>query len=458
MNKDENKKYLSSVAALLNQTPKKACVLTFGCQQNEADSEKIRSMAVMMGYELTDDGKSADLVVVNTCAIREHAELKALSIIGSFKANKQNNPDAIIAVVGCMAAEPHMAEKIKKSYGFVSFTLEPSSIHRFPELVYKTLTERKRSFVFGGEETVVEGINPHRASKHRAWVSIMYGCNNFCSYCIVPYVRGRERSRAFSDVLRECQALVDEGYREITLLGQNVNSYKSDTDFAGLLESIARIPGDFIIRFMTSHPKDVSDRLIEVMGKYRGKIAPHFHLPLQSGSDEILSKMNRTYDTKRYTAIVEKLRLAVPDIALTSDIIVGFPGESESDFEATLDILDKVRFDMVYSFIYSPREGTRAAKMENQIPDSVKTERMTRLLEMQGNISKEKNMPLFDTVVKVLVDSFENEGEKRIFSARTMTNKLVHFYSDDDLVGKFANIKINKVGAFALFGEITGEN
>ncbi len=343
----------------------------------------------------------------------------------------------------------------KRSYGYVSFTLEPSLLHKFPELLFKALTERKRSFVFGNEDwNIVEGVTPHRVSGHKAWVSIMYGCNNFCSYCIVPYVRGRERSRNSSDVISECQSLVDAGYREITLLGQNVNSYKSDMNFASLLEAVAKIPGDFIVRFMTSHPKDASDELIEVVGKYLGKIAPAFHLPLQSGSDRILKAMNRTYDTKRYLSIVEKLRKVAPDIAITSDIIVGFPGESEEDFEATLDILRKVEFDMVYSFIYSRRKGTRAADMEEQVSNEIQTARMARLLEMQGNISKKKNMPYLNTSVRVLVDSVSEDG---VYNARTPENKLVHFRYDgdkSDLIGKFKYVKITRVGAFDLSGEL----
>ncbi|MBR2431900.1 MAG: MiaB/RimO family radical SAM methylthiotransferase, partial [Clostridia bacterium] len=277
-------------------------------------------------------------------------------------------------------------------------------------------------------------------------------------YCIVPYVRGRERSRSSADVIAECQALVDAGYREITLLGQNVNSYKSDMNFAELLEAVANIPGDFLVRFMTSHPKDASDELIEVVGKHLGKIAPSFHLPLQSGSDSILSAMNRTYNTERYLSIVKKLREKAPDIALSTDIIVGFPGESDEDFEATLNILREVEFDIVYSFIYSKREGTRAAKMENQIPEGIKTERMTRLLEMQGNISKKKNLPYLDTVIRVLVDSVSDDG---VYSARCPKNKLVHFSYDgnkEDIIGKFKYVKITRIGAFDLSGELIGEN
>ena len=281
-----------SVQSMLGQNMKKAHVITLGCQQNEADSEKIRAMAVEMGYEITDSPESADLVVINTCAIRKHAELKALSIIGRFKASKAENPEFILAMVGCMAAEPHINELIKKSYHHVSFTLEPSMIHKFPEMLFKAITEKKRAFIFNSDEgNIIEGIEPLRSLKHRAWVSVMYGCNNFCSYCIVPYVRGRERSRDSKDVIAECKKLIDCGCKEITLLGQNVNSYKSDMDFASLLEAIAKLDGDFILRFMTSHPKDVSDALIEVMGKYPEKIAPCFHLPLQSGSDTVSSML-----------------------------------------------------------------------------------------------------------------------------------------------------------------------
>ena len=450
----EVKRYINSARALLNEGLRRACVITFGCQQNEADSEKIRGMARMMGYALTDKTEDADLIVVNTCAIREHAELKALSLLGRFKALKKKNPELIIGVVGCMAAEPHIADMLKKDFHYVTFTLEPSMIYKLPELVYKNLSLKKRSFVFNSDEgNIVEGIEPIRTSAHRAWVSVMYGCNNFCSYCIVPYVRGRERSRNSKEIIRECEKLVFDGYREITLLGQNVNSYKSDMDFASLLESIAQIQGDFIIRFMTSHPKDVSDKLIDVMGKYKGKIAPCFHLPLQSGSNSVLRAMNRTYNTDKFLSTVESLRLAVPDIALTSDIIIGFPGESERDFSDTLDMLSKVRFDMVYSFLYSKREGTRAAGMKNQISDDIKGERMSRLLELQNAISLEKNMAYIDTVQKVLVDSISKRGSSFTYSARTLTNKLVHFDSQEDAVGSFRYVKINRAGAFDLFGE-----
>jgi len=450
--------YIKAVREINASGDKRCCVITLGCQQNEADSEKIRAMATDMGYTLTNEPSEADFIVVNTCAIREHAELKALSVVGNFKALRAARPELVVGVCGCMAAEPHRAEKIKKSYHHVSFTLEPSLIHRLPELLYRALSERKRSFVFGEDEgDIVEGIGSVRVSGHKAWVSIMYGCNNFCSYCIVPYVRGRERSRKSADVIKECKELVARGYKEITLLGQNVNSYKSDMTFAELLSAVASIEGDFIVRFMTSHPKDVSDELIEVFGKYTGKIAPAFHLPLQSGSSKILKAMNRTYDTERYLETVEKLRRAVPDVALTSDIIVGFPGESDEDFKGTMDMLRRVRFDMVYSFIYSKREGTRAAKMDNQVPDEVNKERMAELLSVQCNISKEKNEELVGTVQRVIVDGFEERDGVRVYNARCPRNKLVHFEGGGDYVGNFINVKITKAGAFDLLAEIVEE-
>ena len=447
--------YIERVRSQVLGQNKYAHVITLGCQQNEADSEKIRAMATMMGYEITDDAALASMIVINTCAIREHAELKALSILGKFKEKRRGDPDAVVALVGCMAAEAHVAEKLKDRYHQVSFTLEPAQLHRFPEMTYKALIDKKRSFILGANEfDIVEGVTPHRASDYRAWVSVMYGCNNFCSYCIVPYVRGRERSRESRAVIEECRELINGGYREITLLGQNVNSYSADMDFATLMETIANIPGDFVLRFMTSHPKDVSDKLIEVMGKYPEKIAPHFHLPLQSGSDGILKAMNRTYDTARFLSIVEKLRAAVPGIALTTDVIVGFPGESEEDFRGTLSLLESVKFDMVYSFIYSPREGTVAAKKTNQVDEAVKGERMRRLLKLQDEISLSKNLEYVDRVERVLVDLPSKRGEENLYSGRTLTNKRVHFTADDAKVGEFLNVKINRAGPFDLFGEV----
>lgn len=448
--------FINAVRMRIERRPHAAYVQTFGCQQNEADSEKIRAIAQMMGYHLAESPDEADLIILNTCAIREHAEKKALSVLGNLKALKLKNPELIIGLCGCMAAESCVVEKIKKSYPFVSFTVEPNMLHKIPELVAMRIVRGKKGYVINEDSgDIIEGIAPHRASPFSAWVSIMYGCNNFCSYCIVPYVRGRERSRNSSEVLNECKSLVARGYKEITLLGQNVNSYSSDIDFADLLERIANLDGDFVVRFMTSHPKDVSDRLIEVVGKYTGKIAPCFHLPLQSGSDRILKAMNRTYDTERYLKTVEKLRRACPGIALTSDIIVGFPGEEEDDFVATLKMLEEVRFDMVYSFIYSKRTGTKAATMENQVPNAVQSERMGRLLELQTNISYEMNLPYVGRTEKVLI----HKQEGSLYTGRTLSNKLVHINTDEEnLIGRFVYVKINSVGAFYLTGELERKN
>ena len=450
--------FISGVRNIVFGNDKYATVITLGCQQNEADSEKLRAMATDMGYTLTDEPSKADLIVVNTCAIREHAELKALSIVGSFKGYRKEKPELIVGVCGCMAAEPHRAEQIKKSYHHVSFTLEPNLIHKFPELVHKALTEKRRSFIFGQDKgELVEGMGAVRASGHKAWVSIMYGCNNFCSYCIVPYVRGRERSRKSEDVINECRELIKAGYKEITLLGQNVNSYKSDITFPKLLEAVAQIPGDFVVRFMTSHPKDASDELIEVFGKYTGKIAPAFHLPLQSGSDKVLREMNRTYNSERYLDRVRKIREAVPNAAITTDIIVGFPGESDEDFRSTMNILKEVRFDMVFSFNYSPREGTRAASMDNQISDEVKKVRMSELLSVQCEISREINETLVDTVQRIIVDGAEEKGGETLYFGRTAGNKLVHFKADENCIGQFVKVKIKRAGAFDLFADIERE-
>ncbi len=428
-------------------------VLTLGCQQNEADSERIRGMAEAMGYSAAKEPEEASLIVVNTCAIRRHAELKALSIVGRFKAIKTARPETVIGICGCMAAEPHMVEHIKKNFHFVTFTLEPNRLFRFPELVAKALLEQSRSFVLGEDDgKIAEGLPIRRTNPHKAYVSIMYGCNNFCSYCIVPYVRGRERSRESAAVIEECRTLVADGVKEITLLGQNVNSYRADMSFADLISAIAEIEGDFIIRFMTSHPKDVSNELIEAMRKFKGKIAPCFHLPLQAGSDRILKDMNRTYTAEHYLSIVKKLRAAVPNIVLTTDIIVAFPGETEEDFLQTLKIVREVGFDMIFSFIFSPREGTKAAKMENAVTEEEKNDRMARLLALQRDIALEKNLPYVDEVVRVLVDDHAREGEGN-FIGRTPGGKLVRFTDTKNRIGAFINVKITKATPFDLFGE-----
>ena len=447
------REYISLVKKINDGAKKYAHVITFGCQQNERDSETVMGLLCEMGYTPTDNLDIADVIIINTCAIREHAEVKALSLLGRFKAQKKRNPDLIVGVVGCMAAEPHRAEMLKTDFHYVTFTLEPNMLHRIPELIARKLTDGKRSFIFGQDGgDIYEDTPAVRRERHRAWVSIMYGCNNFCSYCIVPYVRGRERSRLSDDILAECRELVASGVREITLLGQNVNSYKADLTFPELLSRIAEIEGDFIIRFMTSHPKDTSTELVEVMRRHNPKIAPFFHLPLQSGSNRILKKMNRTYTRERYLAIVDELRANIPNIALSTDVIIGFPSETDEDFADTMDILRRVEFDNVYAFLYSPREGTRAAKMDGAVDRSVKDVRMAELLSMQDSISLEKNKPYENTIRRVLTDSFETKNGKRILSGRTLTNKLVYFESDAP-IGDFINVKITKSCPYHLMGE-----
>lgn len=453
INETSVREYISLVKEINVGELKRAHVITFGCQQNERDSETVLGLLSEMGYTPTDNADDADIIVINTCAIREHAEVKALSLLGRFKAQKKKNPDLLVGVVGCMAAEPHRADMLKKDFHYVSFTLEPNMLHRIPELVFKKLTDGKRSFVFGEDKgDIYEDTPAVRRERHRAWVSIMYGCNNFCSYCIVPYVRGRERSRRSEDIISECRSLVASGVKEITLLGQNVNSYKSEISFAQLLSRIAEIEGDFIIRFMTSHPKDTSDELISVMKKYTPKIAPFFHLPLQSGSNRILKEMNRTYTRERYLEIATSLRKNIPGIALSTDVIIGFPTESDEDFADTMDILRQVEFDNVYAFLYSPREGTRAAKMDGAVPRDVKDIRMAQLLKEQDKLSLEGNLPYENSTQRVLVDFFEMREDKRICSGRTLTNKLVYFESDTP-VGEFIDVKITKACPYHLLGE-----
>lgn len=430
-------------------------IQTFGCQQNEADSEKMLGIATSLGYLPVDTPDRADLILVNTCAIREHAEKRALSIIGGYKHCKEANPSLIIGVCGCMPAQPHRAEEIKHHLPYVSFTLAPGQPEKLPELILSAMNRQKRRFVLDSETPAIcEDLPIARRERHRAWVSIMYGCNNFCSYCIVPYVRGRERSRASEAIIREVSALVAEGVKEITLLGQNVNSYRSDCDFATLLERLAALDGDFLLRFMTSHPKDVPDRLIATMAAHPTKIAPHFHLPLQSGSDRILSLMNRRYTTAHYLSIVQKLRAAIPHVALSTDIIVGFPGETEEDFAGTLSILEQVQFDLVYSFIYSPRKGTSAAELTDRVPAEVSRARMEALLAAQAEHARARALPYQDQTLRVLVDGPAKAGEGML-SGRSAHNKLVHFRGDEALIGSYVSVRIDRADPFALHGTLT---
>ena len=433
---------------------KRYFIRTFGCQQNEADSERIAGLLQYVGYLPCDDEQSADIIIVNTCAIREHAEMKVYSLLGTYKAIKKKNPDFILGVVGCMAAERHNIEKLKRDFHFVTFTLEPGEFHRIPELIFKGNCDGVRSFVLPSDtHEIHEGIPTARRSTHKAWVSIMYGCNNFCSYCIVPYVRGRERSRKSEDILTECRELIASGVKEITLLGQNVNSYRSDINFATLLLKIAEIEGDFSVTFMTAHPKDTTDELISVMAAHPDKICPYFHLPLQSGSNKILRLMNRTYTREKFMETARALREKIPGISISTDVIVGFPGEDDADYLDTLDVLSSVGFDLVFGFMYSERRGTRACEMPGHLPENIKSERLQRLLKMQDDISYGRNEAFLGKTLRVLVDGEESHDGERIYRGKARNQKTVHFNGEGICVGEFCDVKINKIQAFDLFGE-----
>ena len=440
-------------------TPK-CYVITFGCQQNVADSEKLIGMCVSMGYTPCDSADEADIILANTCAVREHAEKKALSTIGQFKHIKAKKPSLIIGVCGCMVTQEHRKNDIKFRYPYVDFVFGTSSIHRLPQLICERLEKQKRIYCpEEAEYLVAEGLPINRESDYRAWVSIMYGCNNFCTYCIVPHVRGRERSRRPEDIIDEVRDLVARGYKDITLLGQNVNSYGKDAkgepgesyDFADLLCDLDKIEGDYQLHFMTSHPKDASRKLIDVMAASK-HIAHQFHLPMQSGSDTILKRMNRHYNREKYLATVDYLYEKIPDVTITSDIIVGFPGETEEDFAGTLEMIERVRFDMIYSFIFSPRKGTPAAEMEDNATDAEKGERFNRLLEVQNKIGYEKNQPLVGKRIRVLCDG-RSKNNPDVFCARTEGNKIVLFDGVDADTGNFIELNITRADTFALYGE-----
>ncbi len=432
-------------------------VQTFGCQQNEADSERLAGTAAAMGYVITGDVQQADLIVVNTCAVREHAEKRTLSIIGQYKHIKEKNPELVIAVCGCMVGQAHRRDELKMRYPYVDITFPPGSIQHFPRMLAERLGGGKRSFAVENERPeIVEDIPIERQSGYRAWVSVMYGCNNFCTYCIVPYVRGRERSRRPEAVEKEVRELIAAGARDITLLGQNVNSYGKNSDFdcsfAELLDRVAAMDGDFKLHFMTSHPKDATHELIDVIAKNE-KVAKQLHLPLQSGSDRILKAMNRHYDIATYMEKLDYFRSKLPNASVTSDIIVGFPGETEDDFEATLEALRCARYDRIFSFIYSPRKGTPAAEMPDQIPDAVKNERFSRLVALQNEISFEKNQALLGKDVRVLCDGV-SKNDPSVLEGRTEQDKIVIFKGDDSLTGQFVDLTVTRVETFNLYGEI----
>ena len=436
-----------------------AMVDTYGCQQNEADSEKIRGYLAEMGYGFTQDEYQADVIVVNTCAVREHAEMRVLGNVGALNHSKKARPSQIVAVCGCMVQQEHMAEKIKKSYPVVDLVFGPHELWRFPELLQRVMRKGKR--VFATEKNlgaVVEGIPQQREGKVKAWLSIMYGCNNFCTYCVVPYVRGRERSREPEQVVAEARELVAQGYKEITLLGQNVNSYgkdlDSEVDFADLIRMVNAIPGDFLIRFMTSHPKDATEKLFQTMAECE-KCAHQLHLPVQAGNDRILKAMNRSYTREKYLQQVALARRYMPDLVLTTDIIVGFPGETEEEFADTLSLCEEVRYDAMFTFIYSKRVGTPAASMPDPYTRADKQKHFDALTELSNRISGEKHREYEGKTLRVLIDG-ETGREEYNLSSRTNGGRLVHLKGDPAWIGRFADVTITASNTWALYGEIGG--
>ena len=432
---------------------KKSLIYTLGCQQNESDSEKLSGMLKKMGYTPTENPEEADVILFNTCAVRENAEKKLFGRVGALKPLKEKNPELLLGVCGCMAQEAGMEEKFRRRYRFVDMVFGTHALYRFPEILKKALSERTQvRDVSDIDGEVTEGIPVDRASSVKSYVSVMYGCNNFCSYCIVPYVRGRERSRAYRDVINEVREIADSGCKEIMLLGQNVNSYNGGVDFPELLYKVSEVPGIERIRFMSSHPKDISSELISVMAE-RENICNQLHLPVQSGSDRILKLMNRHYNTEHYLSIVDEVKNKIPDVTLTTDIIVGFPGETDGDFLKTVELLKTVRYDSIFSFIYSKRTGTPAEKMADVMTEEHKHENFSKMLEIQNEISLEKNKALIGSVQSVLVEG-QSKTDHDKMSGRSEGGKLVHFSSDAVRPGDIVKVKIESVNTWTLSGKL----
>ena len=430
-----------------------------GCQMNSLQTETVAGIVKKMGYEEVFKEEDADVVIYNTCTVRENANLKIYGHLGHLKSIKKQKKEMKIVLFGCMMQEPEVIEKIHKDYSFVDLVFGTHNFHKFPELFYRSLnTEGQIIDVWKESDEIVEGMPADRKYSFKTGVNIMFGCNNFCSYCIVPYVRGREKSREPEAILQEIRELVADGVTEVMLLGQNVNSYgktlENPITFAQLLQQVEEIEGLKRIRFMTSHPKDLSDELIETMAKSK-KVCHHLHLPMQSGSSRILKIMNRRYDKEKYLELVQKIRTAIPDISLTTDIIVGFPGETEEDFRDTLDVVDKCDFDTAFTFIYSKRSGTPAAKMENQIPEDVVKDRFDRLLSLVQEKGRQASSRFQGTVQEILVE--EESKEKGIYTGRTEYNLLVHFPGCRDLLGKYVKVRLDTCKGFYYFGTLVEE-
>ncbi len=435
-------------------TVPKAYVETYGCQQNEADSERIRGILSVCGYDMTDTAENADAVVMNTCAIREHAEQRVFGNLGALTHTKRRHPTQKILLCGCMAGQDHIVERIKHSFPHVDGVFSTHHLWQLPQLLHRVLTLGKRTYYVEDEAgSIAEGLPQLRDNTLKAWVSIMYGCNNYCTYCIVPYVRGRERSRKAEVILAECRQLIQSGTKEITLLGQNVNSYGKDLDdgidFSDLLKMIAAIPGDFLIRFMTSHPRDAGKKLFDTMAT-EPKIAKQLHLPFQSGSSRVLRAMNRHYDREQYLELIQYARSVMPELVLTSDVIVGFPGETVEEFEETISLIEQVRYGSLFTFIFSPRVGTPAAKMEDPTLKEEKNRRFDKLCDIQNMISKEIHNTYVGKTYRCLVDG----TDKDMLTARTEGGRLVRFSGSEDLIGTFVSITITGSTTWSLTGKL----
>ena len=434
-----------------------ALVDTFGCQQNVADSQHIMGMLEAMGCDFVTEPAEADIIVLNTCAIRDHAEKRVYGNLGALTHTKKANPEQIICLCGCMAQRPEVAEKVRQSYRHVDLVFGPQALWKFPELLYQVYTRRGRVFSVENEHgSIAEGMPVVREGRTRAWVSIMYGCNNCCSYCIVPYVRGRERSRDPEQIIAEVRQLAAEGYKEITLLGQNVNSYGKDLgtgyDFADLLTALDEIPGDYLIRFMSSQPKDASFKLFDTMARC-SHVAKQLHLPVQSGSDRVLRAMNRPYDKARYLELITYARKVMPELVLTSDVIIGFPGETEAEAMETVALVEQVRFDALFTFIFSPRPGTPAAKLDDPVPRAEKQVWFDRLCDAQNKISEEIHAQYVGRTLRCLIDG-QSDDSRWPLTARTAGGRLVHLVGDASAIGNYHDVKITDSNTWALFGEM----
>lgn len=438
------------------ETQPTAFVHSFGCQQNVSDGERIKGSLMSIGFGLTDDENKADLILFNTCAVRETAEDRVWGHLGMLKTLKKKNPKLIIAVCGCMMQQKANADKVRTSYPYVDLVFGTNAIHRIPRLMYQCLNKKGQIYYNNPTSLVVEGLPVERDEGVKAYLPIMQGCDNYCSYCIVPYVRGREVSREPDNIIREAEEIISKGYKDITLLGQNVNSYgkglESPVNFAALIKRLDTLPGDFWIRFMTSHPKDCSVELIDAIATSK-HVARHIHLPVQSGSNRVLTAMNRRYTAEIYMELIEYARKRIPDVTFSSDIIVGFPGETEEDFEETLKLINEVKFNTLFTFIYSKRSGTPAASMQDKLAHSDKSARMQRLLDAQSAINSQINESMVGTTVKVLVEG-PGKSARDALTGRTQNTTIVEFSGKKDLIGKFVNVQIEKARNWAVFGRL----